>query len=53
MISPTLILASASPRRADLLRQLGLEFQVMPSDIPELQGGSLSAGEVAQINAYR
>ena len=53
MNSPMLILASASPRRADLLRQLGLEFQVMPSDIPELQGGALSPGEVAQINAYR
>jgi septum formation protein len=48
-----LILASASPRRAELLRQLGLDFQVMPSHIPEVEGGALSAGEVAQINAYR
>jgi septum formation protein len=53
MNSPTLILASASPRRADLLRQLGLEFKVVPSNIPEVEGGALSAGEVAQINAYR
>jgi septum formation protein len=53
MNSPMLILASASPRRAELLRQLGLEFQIIPSDAPELQGGALSAGEVAQINAYR
>lgn len=30
-----LILASASPRRADLLRQLGLSFQVLPSSVPE------------------
>lgn len=53
MNSPTLILASTSPRRADLLRQLGLEFKVVPSNIPEVEGGVLSAGEVAQINAYR
>ncbi|HEX3717010.1 MAG TPA: Maf family protein [Verrucomicrobiae bacterium] len=53
MNSPTLILASTSPRRADLLRQLGLEFKVVPSNIPEVEGGALSAGEVAQINAYR
>ncbi|HEX4120056.1 MAG TPA: Maf family protein [Verrucomicrobiae bacterium] len=53
MNTPTLILASASPRRADLLRQLGLDFKVVPSDMPELEGGALSAGEVAQINAYR
>jgi septum formation protein len=48
-----LILASASPRRADLLRQLGLQFQVIPSHVPELLGGALSPGEIAQINAYR
>jgi len=32
---PELILASASPRRQDLLSQLGLEFRTIPSDIPE------------------
>lgn len=36
-----LILASASPRRRDLLRQLGVEFEVMPADVDE----SLRAGE--------
>ncbi|HZM01682.1 MAG TPA: Maf family protein [Candidatus Saccharimonadales bacterium] len=50
---PTLILASASPRRAELLRQLEIEFQVAPSNAPEVEGPNLSAGEVAQINAYR
>ncbi|HLF04785.1 MAG TPA: 23S rRNA (uracil(1939)-C(5))-methyltransferase RlmD [Dehalococcoidia bacterium] len=30
-----LVLASSSPRRRDLLAGLGLEFQVLPSDIPE------------------
>ena len=53
MNSTAFILASASPRRAELLRQLGLEFQVIPSNVPEVEGGALSAGEVAQINAYR
>lgn len=53
MNCPAFILASASPRRAELLRQLGLEFQVIPSNVSEAQGGALSAGEVAQINAYR
>ena len=33
-----LILASASPRRAELLRQLGLRFQVQPADIDETIG---------------
>ena len=32
---PPLILASASPRRANLLTQLGLQFRVEPSHIPE------------------
>jgi septum formation protein len=30
-----LILGSASPRRAELLRQLGVEFDVQVSDVPE------------------
>ncbi len=30
-------LASASPRRAALLRQIGLEFHVCPSQVPEVQ----------------
>src|SRR5215472_18482489 len=50
---PPLILASASPRRAELLRQLGLEFKVVPSDAVELHPDQLTAREVAQINAYR
>lgn len=32
---PNIILASASPRRATLLRQIGLDFQVLPSQINE------------------
>ena len=32
-----LVLASASPRRSDLLRSIGLEFDVIPADIDETQ----------------
>lgn len=32
---PSIILASASPRRAELLQQIGLKFLVRPSDIDE------------------
>ena len=32
---PKIILASKSPRRADLLKQIGLEFEVYPSEIEE------------------
>jgi len=50
---PPLILASASPRRADLLRQMGLDFQVVDSQTPEVFRDQLSPNEVAQVNAYR
>jgi septum formation protein len=32
---PSIILASASPRRAELLQQIGLKFSVRPADIDE------------------
>ena len=35
MISPRLILASASPRRAQLLAQLGFDCEICPQDIDE------------------
>jgi septum formation protein len=50
---PTLILASASPRRLELLRQTGLEFQAIPSDAHEIHNEQLTAAELSQINAYR
>lgn len=37
MIEPQITLASASPRRAALLRQIGIRFEVKPSHIPERQ----------------
>src|SRR4051794_27123345 len=48
-----LILASESPRRAELLRQLGCDFKVVPSGVTEIHQGDLTAQETAQINAYR
>jgi septum formation protein len=50
---PSLILASASPRRSELLRQLGVEFKVIPSTTPELHHDQMTAQEVSQVNAYR
>ena len=50
---PPIILASASPRRAELLRQLGIAFQVLVSDVPEIHNEQLTANEIAQVNAYR
>lgn len=32
---PLLILASGSPRRAELLRQIGLSFKIVPSEVEE------------------
>lgn len=50
---PALILASASPRRAELLRQLGVEFQMVPSAVVEVRREHFSPAELCQLNAYR
>lgn len=50
---PPIILASASPRRSELLRQLGVEFRVVTSDAVEVHHGELTAREISQVNAYR
>jgi septum formation protein len=50
---PPLILASASPRRAELLRQLKLKFQVVHSDATEIFDEQLSPRELCQLNAHR
>jgi septum formation protein len=34
---PSLILASASPRRRELLAQAGFTFEVIPADVPEVR----------------
>jgi septum formation protein len=50
---PPLILASASPRREELLRRMGVEFGVIPSAASELAHEQLTAMELSQVNAYR
>ena len=53
MSLPPLLLASASPRRRELLRELGLEFAVVPANVAESDAEQLSPGELCQLNAYR
>lgn len=53
MKPPLLILASASPRRAELLRQLQPDFQVVPSEAEEVLDEQLSPLELCQLNAHR
>lgn len=53
MKPPPLILASASPRRAELLRQLKLKFEIVPSEAPEVFDDYLSPLEICQLNAHR
>jgi septum formation protein len=50
---PPLILASTSPRRAELLQQLKLEFEIVPSDATEVFDENLSPLELCQLNAHR
>ena len=45
---PGLVLGSASPRRAALLRQLGLDFSVCPSDVPEVAAAGETATDLAR-----
>lgn len=49
MTSPHLILASQSPRRAELIGRLGLEFETIPADIDE----SYRSGETPDEHAER
>lgn len=53
MTNPTLILASASPRRSELLRQLGLPFEqiVSPEQEPPPQGSDAEAWAVRSARA--
>ncbi|HLM79293.1 MAG TPA: Maf family protein [Terriglobales bacterium] len=46
---PMLVLASASPRRQELLRSAGINFEVQPADIPE----NALPGEAAKDCAER
>lgn len=47
-MSPVLYLASASPRRAALLTQLGLAFTVLTADVPEVLSADESPEQYSQ-----
>jgi len=49
----TIILASSSPRRLELLRQHGFEVQVHPADIEETSPPHFTVGEITLWNARR
>ncbi len=48
-----LILASASPRRKELLQELGYPFEIMPADCEEIIDSSLPIEEAIQQIAYQ
>lgn len=50
---PPLILASASPRRAELLKLLASGFRVLPGQVDEVAHEHLTPLEVCQLNAHR
>ena len=49
----TIVLASVSPRRQELLRQIGCGFRVVVSDAEELSGDGISPEQLAVENARR
>jgi len=49
---PPIILASASQRRAELLRELVPDFEVLPGHVEEFQPEHLSPAEACMLNAY-
>ena len=50
---PPLILASTSPRRAELLKLLPVQFRVLPGHADEVAHEHLSPLEICQLNAHR
>lgn len=50
---PPVILASASPRRVELLRQVIFRFKVLPSAAPESEHEQFTPREIAMLNAWR
>ncbi len=52
-MTPPLILASASPRRADLLRGMEVSFTVINSAAEEAHHEDFTARELCLLNAYR
>lgn len=52
MIVIKIVLASSSPRRHQLLTQIGLEFEVIEPEIDETNGMNLEASELVKFLAY-
>jgi septum formation protein len=50
---PPLILASASPRRAELLREMGADFTILTRPTAEAHHEGFTARELCLLNAYR
>ncbi|HPD00911.1 MAG TPA: Maf family protein [Acetivibrio sp.] len=53
VITIQIVLASASPRRSELLKQIGLDFIIVPSKIDEGNNDNLSPAELVQYLAYQ
>lgn len=49
---PNLILASGSPRRKQLLGEMGFVFSVIPSEAEELHDDSMQLRDLVEENAY-
>lgn len=52
-VNDPIVLASASPRRAALLREMGLKFRVTVPRVEEITPKQFTPREIAQANAYR
>ena len=50
-VNDRLILASGSPRRRDMLRKVGLEFDVIPSPAEELHDERMALDQLCEENA--
>ncbi len=50
---PSFILASGSPRRHELLEQLGARFQVETATVEELEDPNFTPRELCRANAFR
>lgn len=48
-----LVLASRSPRRIELLREAGFEFEVLSPEVDEVHEAEMAPGELTELNARR
>ncbi len=51
LVVPRLILASASPRRRELLAELGFPFEVIPAEVTEYEAADADPREMVRHNA--